>query len=1195
MNDSPQTNNDGQNLFRPQSSRVGIGPIKYVWWNWLYPVVEFLNRRLSSNPNRKISWDKWRPYLGLVYLMAKLRFNRSNALTDPYSYATNDNKQFGAEPEAARHAIVPDGTYVVDNDNPQMGAANTRFGSNSPPRKVRPDVENMTPSAFNVAKLRARKIDPNTGKEITIPAMILNAMAAWWIQFQFHNFGGNTKRDPINQNPHRLERDPQEGWPDNVGIVDRTTQDPTRVTYNGRPTPINEKAQSWVQGQIYGSSEAELANLRSFECGKLRLDENGHLPPDPNKPGVDLTGFSNNFNPGLSFLHWLFVMEHNALADHYAYFHPDWDDERLFQMARKANCAQIARIHTIQWTEDLLQHPTLQLGMHADWYGFLGQKLKLYLMRLCNRRPWISRLLKPFRDNDFIWGMPGSKWEHHDGPFQVPVHFRMVYRLHELVLSEQEIVEPETNRTLDRIGLIDFVHHNTRPIVEKFGYDVIAWSFVSKSCGALTLHNFPRALMQFTNLQNGALTNLAELDIFRERTDGTGTYNQFRHTVGEPPVTSFAELTGGDMELARELEIMYEGDVDKVDAGIGILVEPKPDGFALGFCQFYQFVLNAPRRVKSNRHLSEGYNYAEYAEGMDWVEHGGGILGVMARHLPRVRPLIEGVLRGFAPWQETETFPLRMLTKTHEDTGNVVKSDLRTLALGAVTATVAVLSGACSLWLALLLLVLASIIPLCLTVKRMFAMRFMQQVWQKCYTDKRGYMFETLAKGESWLNRAAHLGRLQGWAVVSTAGALAWIVCASHPVVAALLVVVALTGFRTRKWSNAFADDAQILKISLRNRLREGQPVTNADSLPGETTLAKRYWFLKGSNPHPVATFSSMFKALRRSGLPFWKTLGTTLMSLLLFGPKTQRGMTRQQKRAVGIGLFGCFKIYIPNLFQAEGNSASRIYALPGNTKGLRPGDLDMDELQRAFMTYAPGRDYLTAYDFSRMREGNCLRDAREGRGNCITRFFGSMAAKRRHEQLLLLFADRVVEEDRKLVPAISAEMLLRFYQGAAQHDLDRERQSNTDPSLQPTGLWALSSMKGDQLERIYSSSPVGETPDGESQGKAIVLPGTFCGKLTSWVCNKVWKGKVFDRKGGRLLNKILGLRIVKAAVFKGESWSDGKESIIIDYKWKSLVAFLIRDEIRAVKPGLYLGKAYIRLPFGMSFSALYFALDFRK
>ena len=459
----------------------GIGPFRYVWWNAFYAVMEFFNRKLARDHNRKVSWDKWPPYLGLLYLLAKIRYNRSNALTDPYDYEASDTKPRGAEPPAARRFYSTDGTYVSDRDNPQMGAANTRFGSNIPPKQVRPDVEHMTPSARDAGKLRWRRIDPETGKEITVPALILNSLAAGWIQFNFHNFGGNTLRQPVANNPHRLPRAPSEGWPDNVGLIDRTMPDPTRVTSNGRPTPINERDHSWSQAQVYGTNAYEQELLRTFTDGKMKLDGNGRLPEDPDKPGIDRTGFNNNFNPVLSLLHWLAVMEHNALVDHFHYFHPDWDDEQLFQMARKTNVAQLARIHTDQWTRDLLQHPTLQLAMHADWYGLFGQPLKFYLMRKADRHPWINRLLQPLRNNDFIWGMPGSKWEHHDGPFQVPKHFRMVYRLHEMILSEYEISDPATGSTLERIPLINFVNQNTRAIVAQYGYEVLAWSFVSKS------------------------------------------------------------------------------------------------------------------------------------------------------------------------------------------------------------------------------------------------------------------------------------------------------------------------------------------------------------------------------------------------------------------------------------------------------------------------------------------------------------------------------------------------------------------------------------------------------------------------------------------------------------------------------------------------------------------------------------------
>lgn len=1030
--------------FRPKSSREGIGPIKYVYWNAFYWVLETFNRALARNPNRKVSWDKWPSTLGLLYLLAKIRFNRSNALTDPYDYLTNDTKKFGPEPEAVKHGYTADGTWVSDNDDPQMGAVNTRLGSNIPPKKVRPDVEAMTPSARDVGKVRWRKLDEN-GKEIVKPALILNNLAGGWIQFQFHNFGGNTKHDPVSQCPHLLARREDENWPDGTtAIVDRTTKDWTRTTDNGRPTVISEREMAWIQGQIYGTDDTELNSLRSFERGEMFVDPDQRLPEDPNKPGIDKTGFNNNYSPLLSFLHWLFVSEHNAIAAHYAYFHPEWDDERLFQMARKANVAQIARIHTVMWTEDLLQHPTLQMGMHADWYGFLGQRAKMFMMRFFDRHPAISRMMTWFRHYELIWGMPGSKWEHHDGPFQVPKQFRLVYRLHEMILSEQEIIEPGSDRVLDRVALIDFVHGNTRPLVERFGYETLAWSFVKKSAGALTLHNFPRALTQFKNQQDGTWTDLAERDIFRERTDGTGTYNEFRQSLGEPPVTSFMELTGGDAEIGRELEVLYEGDVNAVDAGIGILVEPKPAGFALGFCQFYQFVLNAPRRVKSNRHLTEGFTYGEYREGLDWVEHGGGMLGAMARHVPGLRPQMEGVTRAFSPWQDTETFPLRMLTKTQQDTGAVFKADLCTFVLAVIAVTIGAGTGAFSPVIAFGLLALFALGDLALVVTRMLAMRFMQQVWQKCYTDKRSFMFGKLSRAELWINRSAHYGRLGAGAIICGGIALAYLLHATHPLTAVLCGIVGLSGFATRKLSKTFAEDAQVLKIALRNRLREGQSFTSAAHLPGDTALAKRYWFLKGNNEKPVATFSTCYRALRNSGLPTWKAFGTSIMSVVSFGPKTQRGMTRRQKRDAGIGALDLFSIFIPNLVLAQSSLTSGIYAPVGNSKGITPGDVDVDAFERMFRAYAPGRDYLTAYDFARMHEGNSVQNARQGKGNFVTRFIHKLSAARRTDQLLLLFADHVCEEDRKLVPAISKDCLLRFYQGAAEYDLVKEHRCGT-------------------------------------------------------------------------------------------------------------------------------------------------------
>ena len=47
------------------------------------------------------------------------------------------------------------------------------------------------------------------------------------------------------------------------------------------------------------------------------------------------------------------------------------------------------------------------------------------------------------------------------------------------------------------------------------------------------------------------------------------------------------------------------------------------------------------------------------------------------------------------------------------------------------------------------------------------------------------------------------------------------------------------------------------------------------------------------------------------------------------------------------------------------------------------------------------------------------------------------------------------------------------------------------------------------------------------------------------------------------------------AKVYKGPSWLDGKECIVLDYSQTSILAHRIRDEIRLISPGFYLGKVY--------------------
>jgi hypothetical protein len=123
-----------------------------------------------------------------------------------------------------------------------------------------------------------------------------------------------------------------------------------------------------------------------------------------------------------------------------------------------------------------------------------------------------------------------------------------------------------------------------------------------------------------------------------------------------------------------------------------------------------------------------------------------------------------------------------------------------------------------------------------------------------------------------------------------------------------------------------------------------------------------------------------------------------------------------------------------------------------------------------------------------------------------------------------------------------------------------------------------LLAMSQKQLDDLFTASTAGDIPNGEATGTAIIAPGTtYTQELATLINHFGWQGKNFDAAKGTLKNRILpfGLSAILAKVYKGTSWLDGKECIVLDYSETSLVAHWIRDEIRQVGPGMYLGKVY--------------------
>ena len=124
--------------------------------------------------------------------------------------------------------------------------------------------------------------------------------------------------------------------------------------------------------------------------------------------------------------------------------------------------------------------------------------------------------------------------------------------------------------------------------------------------------------------------------------------------------------------------------------------------------------------------------------------------------------------------------------------------------------------------------------------------------------------------------------------------------------------------------------------------------------------------------------------------------------------------------------------------------------------------------------------------------------------------------------------------------------------------------------------------MSREELDQVYQNTEPGQVPRGEMRGTAIVAGSLLARVYALFARLFAWQGKVFDLyppeyQQGVLINKItaFSLTFIVAKVYLDKSWMDGKDTIVIDYSKTSFFAKKIRDEIREVEPGVYLGKVW--------------------
>ena len=617
MSRSPETRDDSL-------GPLSVAALVVLGLLWLIRLSRTpLFARLTGWATATSSWAKLPWPLGLVTILVyRNRLRRENL----YDTETADTRNRPV-PNDERHltARTTDGTYN-DLASPRMGSAGTRFGRNVPIDRTHPDHERlMRPNPRTVSRELLTR-------ETFLPATSLNLLAAAWIQFMLRDWVSHGKSP--KDNPWEVPLGNDDPWPENPMRILRTPEDPTRAPKEEGlpPTHINVHSHWWDGSQIYGNDKATQDRIRMGEDGKLKIGPDGLIPVDPNseKHPADEPGFWI----GLAMMHTLFTLEHNAICDRLRAEYPAWSDDDLFDRARLINTALLAKIHTIEWTPALLDHPTARQGLNANWWGLAGETVKKMVGRIS--------------DNEVISGIVGGRPDHFGVPFSLTEEFVSVYRMHPLIPDDFTFRAVASDDVLQESGFARVVQRSAMELMDQIDMRDLFYSFGVAHPGAITLHNFPRGLQNFER-PDGIRQDLAATDVLRSRELGVPRYNEFRRLLHLKPITSFEDLTDNP-DWSDELRRVYDDDVEQLDQMIGMYAENPPKGLAFSDTAFRIFVLMASRRLNSDRFLTTDYNERVYTKtGIEWVND-TDMSAVVLRHYPALAPALRGVENAFWPW-----------------------------------------------------------------------------------------------------------------------------------------------------------------------------------------------------------------------------------------------------------------------------------------------------------------------------------------------------------------------------------------------------------------------------------------------------------------------------------------------------------------------------------------------------------------
>ena len=555
----------------------------------------------------------------------------------------------------------------------------------------------------------------------------------------------------------------------------------------------------WDASQIYGFDELSLKRVKRDPKDSAKLlmtkrgehtgpgEELGYLPvfnsTDPINPawaGQEAAAFADNWTIGLSFYHNMFIREHNLFVSAFrakAAATPQADsglrhpanpekvisyqavsNEELFQISRMVVAAEIAKIHTIEWTTQLLYNEPLYEGMNANWNGLLEKDNpvsnileKIVVNRLKNSpdETKANQIYSVFASGAGIFGLGSHRYKdrpgflgflpdkkdiwniknpehvnggtnHFGSPFNFPEEFTTVYRLHPLLPDLLEFRNRQSpNEISKKVSIISTFRGKATKAMTEGGLSNWALSMGRQRLGALTLQNHAQFLQNLELPRLQSKTNkidIAALDVIRDRERGVPRFNEFRRQYGLTQLSSFDDFV--DQRLANDsaerqeqeriVKILREvygqhqcdeskiitaaqlnadgsaindclgsangsmvDNIEDVDTVVGWLAEyTRPHGFAISETQFQVFILNASRRLFSDRFFTSSFRPEFYSTlGVQWVMNNGPdgkkmeaelynghevevspLKRIMLRTMPELSEQLAGVMNVFDPW-----------------------------------------------------------------------------------------------------------------------------------------------------------------------------------------------------------------------------------------------------------------------------------------------------------------------------------------------------------------------------------------------------------------------------------------------------------------------------------------------------------------------------------------------------------------